>query len=389
MEAPDNSTQRLIDQALELLGLRGRTLANFTKLSSEMKNVIGQNISPVTIYRMSSPPNPSYKPFRFSIALLEDFIAQCQPQRLNYLINNNLLHANKNPRTSALYALLNQLFANKQWDELLVFFNNLDVTSRSLGWERHIVAHAMADFMRNNKVDFSSHPFGKKVIRLHSFSIYYLETFIDFSFPNNYLKSVNAWLSANTDACTSQQMHESIYFNLAIQPYFNVTSKSATVLQPSYNTLVVSMSLEKIQELSRRNPILMARIIGAQILLCHIKKKSLKYEQLLDELFNFHLAIIQEHPNSFERAFCMGILLDTLILCDDKKSFETFIKHTHKSAFTGTGDAIIYRIQSYLQIQKGKEIAEKDYVDDHFFLSDGEFKLHRKLIRKVERWYLK
>lgn len=389
MERNSVDLQELIDDALELLGLRGRTLANFSKVSSEMKKVLGQSISPVTLYRIASPRSTAYKPFRFSVALLEEFIAQCQPQRKNYLVNNNHFHSSKNPRSSALYALLTQLLKSKKWEDIISFFGKLEVSSRSLGWERHIVAHAIGDFLRNEVVDFSKHPLGKELVKLHSFSIYYLETFIDFAHPKGYLKATDAWLANYNEHRSERQIQESVYFNLAIRPYFLRNKTASSTLHDSYIALVVNLTVDEIGAMIKHNPILMARIIGAQLLLCQIKKKKRKYDQLIDTLFSFHLNAINEHQNSFERAFCLGILLDTLIFCNDKPHFNNLLKHTNKSVFTETGDAIIYRVQAYLQIQKGKAIAEKEYVNDRFFLSDGESKLHRQLIRKVERWYLK
>ncbi len=387
--------QELIDKSLDLVGLRGRTMANYTMLSAEIKKILGETVSPITLYRIASPRNEKYKPFRHSIALLEEFISHCKYSDSRFLVNNNHYHSSKNPRGSALYTLLSHLLQSEDWPAVKGLLDQIDTSCSNLGWERYIIAFVFADYLRVVGPAGIKSKCERNILSHPSFSIFYLETFLDYSAHEVYLNAQKIWLQYNPIVTPLQSkidrhhsLQESWLFAYAVQPFFASFTKNKKRLHDSFQVLLISLSEEKLLQLWSHNPILSARVVGGQMLVSRLLKKDRTYQECVDRLFAVHLEQLNERANSFEKAFGMAILLDTFILCEDRDRFIHLLKQTHRSVYDQTGDASILRVQYYLDLLLGKK-ALHPHPEDSFFLSDGEFPFHNELLQRAQNWLVK
>jgi hypothetical protein len=387
--------ENLIDKCLDLVGLRGRTMANYNMLSAEIKKILGESISAITLYRIASPRKDTYKPFRHSIALLEEFVAQCNYSDNRSLVNNNHYHSSNNPRESALYLLITQLLQDEDWPSLKMFFDQLKTSSSNLGWERYIIAFALADYLREIEPARIKAKFEKTILSHPSFSVFYLETFLDFSEFEVYLNAQRIWLQYNPIAkpfpkaiTEHNSLLESWLFSYSIQPYFAALSKSNKRLLECFQVLLVDVSDEIIEQLCRHNPILAARVLGGRMLVAFLLQKQRMYRECADQLSSIYIDLLFAGSNSYEKAFCTVILLDTFLLSNDRERFLHLLKQSHCSVYDHTGDASIERLKLYLDFQHGKKKFE-DVSIHSFFLSDGELPFHNAMLRQAKIWFVK
>jgi hypothetical protein len=384
----------LIDKSLKIIGLRGRTMANLSMLSIEMKKVLGETISAITLYRISSPRKTTYRPFKHSIAILEEFIAQCNYSEKRLLVNNNNYYISNNPRESFLYITINHLFQKEDWTNINQILSKINISKPNLGFERYPIAFAISDYLKSIKTKEIKDTLEQNIISHPYFSIFYLETYIDFSNQELYLKVLNIWLKHNTKSVQRNiyinqynKIYESWLFAYSIKPFFMVILKNKEELTDCYQALFVSTTKEIFYKLINHNTILSARILGAKMIISNFLSKPSIYNECVENLFNIELDLINENGNSFEKAFCTTILLDTFVICNDKEGFISLLKKSNKSAFKTNGEATILRMQYYLDMYYSKNIsiAKKD----SYYLSEGEVELHYYLIECARKWFVK
>lgn len=395
MQTSQSEILNTIDKALSILGLRGRTVANFSIISAEMRKVLGKTISATTIYRISSPRTQRYKPFQYSVSLLEEFVESCEPKDQSHRIYSNHLSYNSNPRDSMLYSLMYRLLLEKKWQFINSYISDINLHKRNLGQDRFSVAFALADYIKKISTFKVTDQFVQYIVSSWWFSLIYLETCVDFNNPKKYLQLLQFWLQFNEPESHSEprmtayslQIKNSRLFCYAILPYFRFVSRNPTDLKRAYYILLLETKASAIYSFAKTNPILMTRILASRMLLAHIKNQKKLYTELCLNLEEIELELISQYSNSFEKAFSTCILLDTLLLTDDKKRFLSLLNRSNLSVYQNTGDAALYRLRAYIMWSK-KLNSTKASKSTSFILSEGEQKLHELLLKKSKQWLL-
>lgn len=380
----------LIDQALNNLGLHGATIANFQKLSNEMEILTGKKISSITIYRIYSSKNPNYKPYRFSTALLEEFNEKATNISNHILSQKNRYFTSENPRDSSLYKTVSRLLQLNNHEMIIDIFKELPLEAEKVGWERHSIGYAIADYIRSSDFQIENDEIINRIFHLNQFSIYYLQTYIDFNAIDTYYILLEKTLRLNSENLNkkSELNHldkSSILFCISIRVYIDRISGINKNMKAAFEYLFQENTKHQIANTSANNIILSARAIGAQIIASYSCKKIALYKQLVSDLVEIKTPEIQK-KDTFEASFCIGIWLDTLILCDDKIGFNSLIKNVNNPICGYAGEPQVLRLMLYRAIYHNQQEQILSLQKSTLLFSDGETKFHNEMIGKALLW---
>jgi hypothetical protein len=380
----------LIDQALNNLGLHGATIANFQKLSNEIEVLTGKKISSITIYRIYSSKNPNYKPYRFSTALLEEFNEKATNISNHILSQKNRYFVSENPRDSSLYKTVSKLLHLNNHEMIIDIFKELPLEAEKIGWERHSIGYALADYIRSSDFQIEKDEIINKIFHLNQFSIYYLQSYIDFNAIDTYYILLEKTLQLNTENLSkkselNQLDKNSILFCISIRVFIDRISGINKNMKVAFEYLFQENTKHQIASTFANNIILYGRAIGAQIITSFSCKKFVLYKQLVSDLVEIKTPEIQKN-DTFEASFCLGIWLDTLILCEDKIGFNSLIKNVNNPICGYAGEPQVLRLMLYRAIYHNQHEQILSLQKSTLLFSDGETKFHNEMIDKALLW---
>lgn len=377
----EHDPKNLILEAFELMGVSNPNIGDCKFLSKEMQFVLGESLSPITLYRMVNKEKQNVKPYAFSLELLRRFIdlKTLRPRDEMHFAPNYF--SKSSVSENALYLLLEQQLVSSRIDDIGAFIEKLPMEHWSLGWEQYVIACALGETAKEKGIKSIVEPF----LELPQIRTYLLETYVDFNQPFHFylplLKKIGAHQQLfNLKRIESQDLNSfgSSLFSMSLAYLLCFLGRKKDnvnweemIFHPSIN--------EMLEERKTRIPIPASRLYVARILAFGKRNDTVQLNRTLEEFID-----LQTRNSSISsREFSLAIVCDALLLLQKREKLTFLLEkfpnpNEKRIAFDPTSIRLELYRKVFIKNQAKVLLLAQDY---RFQLGEQESDYHQLMIQ--------